>query len=249
MKFNLNSSQIEILKMSALFFMLVDHFYRFLPQYNFNYFTFEIGRLAFPLFAFLFTYNFKCSKDRFNKMIKRLAIFSILAQITFFIFGMGINPIDLNFNGNVLFTFLVAIILIFYIKDKLLNNFVASILIFINIVIVSFDFFNNKYLEHYLYLFDYGISGSLFIYYLYYRKYIYSFVFYVLSEFMLITNSEDKIITITLIVLVPLILYFYIKLIEKIKIEVKRLPKYSFYILYVLNIFMIYILEVFLEVF
>ena len=92
------------LKMIAAVTMLIDHMgYIFFPQYIFLRI---IGRISFPIFAFLIVEGFMHTKD-VKKYILRMAVFALLTEI----------PFDFAFEGtfdwghqNVLFTFLFAIL-------------------------------------------------------------------------------------------------------------------------------------------
>ena len=92
------------LKMIAAVTMLIDHVgYIFFPQYVFLRI---IGRISFPIFAFLIVEGFMHTKD-VKKYILRMTVFAIITEM----------PFDFAFYGtynwghqNVLITFLLAII-------------------------------------------------------------------------------------------------------------------------------------------
>ena len=58
---------IEALKWLALASMILDHINKYLFNYSIDYF-FEIGRLAMPLFGFIFAYNM--ARDKKNPKIR-----------------------------------------------------------------------------------------------------------------------------------------------------------------------------------
>jgi len=92
------------LKMVAAVTMLIDHVgYIFFPQYVFLRI---IGRISFPIFAFLIVEGFMHTRD-VKKYIFRMIVFALISEI----------PFDFAFYGtfnwghqNVLITFLLAIL-------------------------------------------------------------------------------------------------------------------------------------------
>ncbi len=93
------------LKIIAMVTMFIDHFGKALTN---QYWMTYIGRLAFPLFAFLIAEGYDHTKD-FKKYIKRMLIYALISEI----------PYNLMFGGvfypagqNVLFTFIIALLAI-----------------------------------------------------------------------------------------------------------------------------------------
>lgn len=92
------------LKMIAAVTMLIDHIgYIFFPDYLLLRF---IGRISFPIFAFLIVEGFMHTRD-VRKYLLRMAIFAVISEV----------PFDLAFFGtiywmhqNVLFTFILSIL-------------------------------------------------------------------------------------------------------------------------------------------
>ena len=68
-----------------------------------------VGRLAFPLFAFLIAEGYRHTKD-FKRYFKRMALFALISEIPFNLMTGGalINP----FHQNVMFTFCLALLLL-----------------------------------------------------------------------------------------------------------------------------------------
>lgn len=96
-----------ILQCIAVVTMLIDHLgYKIFPEFPVLR---MIGRLSFPIFAFMLAEGFIHTKDR-KKYILRLAVFAIISELPYQIFshgGMGsILPIRLW--ENILFELLLA---------------------------------------------------------------------------------------------------------------------------------------------
>lgn len=109
--------------------MTIDHanrFFYFPPHYT----AYCLGRLAMPLFAFVFAYNLARSNLSFPKAYfksaKRLIFFGILATPAY----MSMLHLHGLFPLNILFTFLVAILL-FYSIEHPKGNFLLTLFFFI----------------------------------------------------------------------------------------------------------------------
>lgn len=101
-----------ILKILALLFMIIDHtgFILFPDKIIFR----AIGRLAFPLFAYQMAVGFSHTKDK-NKHILKLLCFAIICQIPCLILN---NLYNLSFSLNIIFTFVLALLLISVIEKN-----------------------------------------------------------------------------------------------------------------------------------
>ncbi|WP_131782060.1 TraX family protein [Legionella gresilensis] len=108
---------IEALKWLALLFMTIDHVNRifFNPSY---YPAFCIGRLAMPLFAFVFAYNLarpvKLTSKIYLKMSRRLLLFGLLATPGYIMMLHLKSILPLN----IMFTLWVAATTIFIYSQK-----------------------------------------------------------------------------------------------------------------------------------
>ena len=105
------------LKIIAILSMLVDHTGAMLfPQ---QYFLRVIGRLAFPIFAFLIVEGYTHTKNVYRYM-GRLALFAILSEIPFNLLH-SYNWFDLV-SQNIFFTLLIALVTIHLIhKDRTMH--------------------------------------------------------------------------------------------------------------------------------
>lgn len=100
-KFDISSAGLHIL---AMVFMLLDHMWATVMTGN-DWMT-CVGRIAFPIFAFMIVEGYTHTRD-VKKYRKRMLIFALIAEIPFNLMtGGGIfNP----FHQNVLWTFLIAL--------------------------------------------------------------------------------------------------------------------------------------------
>lgn len=93
-----------ILKILALFFMIVDHigFIFFPGEIIFR----TIGRLALPLFAYQMAVGFSHTKNK-KKHILKLLSFAIICQIPYMLM---LNIYNVSMTLNILFTFVLALL-------------------------------------------------------------------------------------------------------------------------------------------
>ena len=98
----------EALKWLALVLMVLDHVNKYLYHSALPW-VFPIARLSFPLFAFVLAYNLARPETISNgatvRVMKRLAIFALIAAIPHIILDSRFFPL------NILATLLVAIFL------------------------------------------------------------------------------------------------------------------------------------------
>ncbi len=115
----------------AMFFMLCDHLWATIVPGN-QWLTW-IGRLTFPIYAFMIVEGYFYTKD-FKKYIRRMLIFALLSEIPFNLMysSLWIYP----FHQNVLWTFLLALFCMKNI-DKLREKFNPWIAIPLSIMIAG----------------------------------------------------------------------------------------------------------------
>lgn len=110
----------NILKLIAVILMLSDHIWATAMSFG-NWMTY-IGRMAFPIFAFLIAEGFVHTSN-FKKYAMRLLGFAIITEIPFNLFYSSrfFNP----YHQNVLFTLLLGLLAI-YVIDNLKKNHTAK---------------------------------------------------------------------------------------------------------------------------
>lgn len=102
--FELTSAALHLMAMA---FMLCDHLWATVLTGN-DYLT-DIGRLAFPIFAFLTVEGYFHTRD-LKKYVRRLLLFALLSEIPFDM--MSNRTVFYPLHQNVLWTFLLGIFLI-----------------------------------------------------------------------------------------------------------------------------------------
>ena len=106
----------DLLKILAMIFMLLDHMWATIVPGN-QWMT-NIGRLAFPIFAFMIAEGFRHTSD-FKKYALRLLIFGLISEIPFNLIYSG--SFIFPFHQNVMFTLLLGLLCINEI-DKFKKN-------------------------------------------------------------------------------------------------------------------------------
>jgi hypothetical protein len=154
------------LHIMAMVFMLCDHLWGTVISGN-DWLT-CIGRLAFPIYAFMIVEGYFHTKD-LKKYVKRLLLFAVISEITFNI-AMG-SRVFYPIHQNVLWTFLIALGLIHWnekVKEKkpwkrilvgiatLAIAYIGGIITFVDyynagiLTVLTFYFFRGKKWWHYL---------------------------------------------------------------------------------------------------
>lgn len=137
----------EVVKWFALFSMTMDHLDQFLLHTG--WISNTIGRMAFPIFAYLFITHFSVFHNA-KKYLLRLSVFGVLTQILLWPYGIR----------NVLFSFLCVLLFLLFVEklwqktnSQLLRGYFSFLGFLVMLPIVS--------------CVDYGISGFLFMVALY----------------------------------------------------------------------------------
>lgn len=116
MHIKITSGSLEALKWLAAISMTIDHFNRFFFDSTIEL-AFDIGRLAMPLFSFIFAYNLargeKLVGEAYFKSFKRLILFGILATP----FYMAMRHLAQVWPLNIMFMLLTSA-LIFYLCEQ-----------------------------------------------------------------------------------------------------------------------------------
>jgi hypothetical protein len=101
----------EILKWIAMITMTIDHVGAILyPEYTILR---VIGRLSFPLFAYLIALGVETTRN-IKRYFVRLFLFALISQIPFYL-ALGIEPFE---HLNIFFTLSFGVMFIYFIKRK-----------------------------------------------------------------------------------------------------------------------------------
>jgi hypothetical protein len=137
-KITISSGTLEALKWLGMLTMTIDHVNRIFYQGQY-YWALCVGRVAMPLFAFVFSYNFAQAKEfreqNYEKSFKRLILFGILATPGYILMRHlpGIIPLNILF-----LLFAVAAFLFFY-EQKGKLNLESLAIFFVGGVFVEFS--------------------------------------------------------------------------------------------------------------
>ncbi len=107
------SLNIFIIKIIACITMVLDHI-KYVYEPSVNFVTLYLGRISFPLFAFLATEGYFHTSN-IKKYFQRLITFGIISQIPFMIFRMYVGNWMML---NIMFTLILGLMAIL-IFDKI----------------------------------------------------------------------------------------------------------------------------------
>ena len=161
----INSFTLHIL---AMIFMLSDHLWIiFFPNQPWLY---ALGRLTFPIFAFMIVEGFFRTKNR-KKYLIRIFIFAIISEIPFNLFSsLAMRKVTMLFYpyNNVLWTFLIALCGLNLLEE--IENFknLDKVIRFLGKITISFISIMMAYLIKSDYL-GYGVI-TVFIFYFFREK-------------------------------------------------------------------------------
>lgn len=226
----IESYNLELLKWIAIIGMFIDHFYKLtIPHYSYSPLLFEIGRISFPLFAFILVYNYLYNTSSKIKYLKRLLLFSFISQPIFsFVFQ--------TYTLNIFVVLFLGLLCIYLIEKGIELNKKLIYSSFVIYILIIFSFF-----------IDYKPFGILVIISLYF-VFTYKKVYYWLLFLILVVLSNHYMFSLNYgllglflaIILLNLILFFVL---EKNKVEVPRINKWFFYSFYPAHLIFILIIQ------
>jgi len=114
-----------VIKIIACITMILDHIKYAIPITN-NYFTQYLGRISFPLFAFLVTEGYVHTSD-LKRYYKRLILFACISQIPFMLFRTLVGKWQML---NIMFTLLLGLTAIL-IYDKGKNKIISCLAVIV----------------------------------------------------------------------------------------------------------------------
>ncbi len=219
------------LKLIAVFFMTLDH----IGATSNIYYLRIVGRIAFPIFAFLVAQSCIHTKDR-KAYLLRLFIFAIIAEpfFDFFInsiYGINVNPFEFSSYfilsyQNVIFTFLLGSALCFIDNSSIKKT--HKILYMVLILVVGLILRS-----------DYDILGIGLVYGLYKARNNKLYTLGVLLMFTVLLYSTNWHMLLGSWISIIFIL-MYNGTSGKVKNEkINNLIKYSFYFYYPLHMFIL----------
>lgn len=119
----ISNNSLTVMKLIGIAAMLIDHFNTFVnPEYN--QILFEVGRIAFPLFALVLGYNLaRIPSDKIPKIMLRLLMFGIVATPVYIILCGGLQhwwPL------NILFTLCLATTIVYLLSLPAHNRWAVT---------------------------------------------------------------------------------------------------------------------------
>ncbi|MGN0383669.1 MAG: TraX family protein [Eubacterium sp.] len=148
---------ILMLKIIALVAMIIDHIGTTLLQENSVYYWIfcGIGRISFPIFAFVLVEGFIHTKD-IKKYILRMGIFAIISEVPFDLLHFGTDYGKWLSEQNIMFTLAIGLVMMF-IDMQIKKNCNNDSWVYTAMVVVCAMF------ATYLLRTDYTYAGVLFI--------------------------------------------------------------------------------------
>lgn len=143
---------ICIIKIIACLTMILDHI-KYVYEPSINFITLYLGRISFPLFAFLATEGYVHTSN-LKKYLSRLFIFGLISQIPFMIFRTFVGEWMML---NIMFTLILGLMAII-VFDKIEKKYLSIPLVCLIIYLGE------------IFKVDYGWFGVLLIFILYLFK-------------------------------------------------------------------------------
>ncbi|MBA4696666.1 MAG: conjugal transfer protein TraX [Legionella sp.] len=133
------SGSLEGLKWLGLISMTVDHANRFFLAGH-SETAYCIGRLALPLFAFVFAYNLSSinlsNSGHYQRILKRLLFFGVLAIPGY----MAMKQLSTPWPFNILFVFLIALLLfVLQTQKNIFTSFLAVLVFLLGGLLVEYS--------------------------------------------------------------------------------------------------------------
>jgi hypothetical protein len=158
-KFDVSSATLHIIAMAT---MLIDHLAKYV-NYSNNLIV-SLGRLAFPIFAFMIVEGYFHTRN-LRRYLLRMLIFAIVSEIPYNLMESG--KVFYRYDQNVMWTFLLSLCCVWVI-DQIRKKGKLWLSILSGIVVTIFGYLASSYL-----FLDYLGSGVLMVlifYYLHERK-------------------------------------------------------------------------------
>ncbi len=218
----LSNNQLKIIAMVT---MLSDHIGKELfPQFEFLQI---IGRLSFPIFAYMIAEGCLYTRDR-KKYLLRIAVLAAGCQAVYFI-------AERSFYQNVLVTFSLSVLTIYIIENfKCRKNSASAVLMFSEIAAVLFLIFGMPEIIKGFHI-DYGIFGLLLPIAVYFAPNRFLKVISFLTVLIMLSFDLGGIQWFSLLSVIPVLLYN--------ENRGKLNMKYLFYVFYPLHLALIYIVK------
>ena len=226
-KLGLSNNQLKIIAMIS---MLVDHIgvYLFPDVLILRI----IGRIAFPIFAYMIAEGCFYTKHRLRYLLHLLILGSLCQLVYFFFMGSLYMGILLTFSLSIIIIYTIE----YYLREK---SFLSILLMFITILGVSFIsgimpfIFKEQGFE-----FDYGILGIFLPVVIYFSKYkLIKLIILTIFMILLAIYYNSNLMLFSLLAIPLLLLYNN----ERGKYKLK----YLFYIFYPLHLVIIYLIDLF----
>lgn len=218
----LKTGNVELLKWIAIVFMIVDHTgHVFFKE---NIILHGIGRLAFPLFAYLLAHNYYFYSSDKKMFLKRLLLFGIISQpIYYFVISDHVL--------NIFFTLFLGLFFVFSFesilekikgKERWIGVFSLFIFVLILSLFVEYTFFGVGLIISFYFLFK--KRDNLFLG----LGIVFSYLSN-LSSWVLGLSSFGS--------------FALIYLIQKREFFVRRMNKWFFYLFYPVHLFILWLIE------
>ena len=228
------------LKIIAIISMVLDHIKYAIPATK-CFATEYLGRISFPIFAFLISEGFIHTHSRIKYML-RMLIFAIISQIPFYIFAHYI--VHSKAILNVMFTFEIALIGLYIIEyfKRNINGIYIIFQYFIIFIVLSSILIISYYIHP-----DYGWYGvaSVWVLYIFRKSKILTTLFFsILTVLYYMSGKLDffynKNYFYVISSLIPLVLFLFYNGKQGRKL------KYFFYIFYPVHFIILYAINYFL---